>query len=109
LKATRPANPKACSHRETWQEPVLDPVLRDVDQTRLEALADSDLRHVAAIEHDGAVCRYPQAYQGIGQLPLSVAGDPGHADDLPRRHTDRAGLQPQVASGRRDVEIPHVE
>ena len=62
---------------------MLVPVLGDVAHAQLGALPDGGMGDVLPAEADGPLLQRLQAGEAVDQLGLSVAVDPGDADDLP--------------------------
>ena len=87
--------PDVLGEREVEDEPALLPVLGDVADPLVEALAGRVARDVLAGDADDAALGLRQPGERVDQLGLAVPVDAGDADDLSRAH-----LEGDAANGR---------
>ena len=93
--------------REVEHEPAPLPVLRDVAEPGVEAVAAALVGDVLVADQDPALrspCRRPA--MRVDQLGLAVAVDAGDADDLAAAHLERDVFGPSRARGRRSTVRP---
>ena len=86
--------------REVEHEPAPLPVLRNVAEPRVEAVAAAVVGDVLVPDDDSPRFHLPEAGDGVDQLGLAVAVDAGEAHDLAPAHLERDAADLLEARGR---------
>ena len=95
--------------RQRADDPLAEPVVRDVAEPELLAGRDGKARHRAAVEQDLAVRRAALARDHLGQRALAVAVDARHAEDLALLQLERDALDAELGSLAGRAHVPKLE